>query len=150
MKKKGHMGVTPVFSDQNDRKYFEKDYKSTNTMLSIFETDNVTFNSELINLNFRKTVIKNLIKIGIVEKSKFKEINYDLSRVHEIIPETDKELDEHEFNNTIKKFYDFDTDILELYYKFILEKIAPLFPDKVYFQKTPSFRFHFPIKKKKI
>ena len=149
MEKKGHIGVTPIFADQTDREYFEKDYNSTNTMLSIFQTDNVTFSSELINLNFRKTIIKNLINLGIVEKMKFKDINYDLSRVHEIIPEIDKELDEHEFNNTIKKFYDFDTEVLELYNKFVLEKISPLFPDKIYFQKTPSFRFHFPIKKKK-
>ena len=44
-----------------------------------------------------------------------------------------------------KAYYDaFHTELIELYDKFILNVIRPLYDEKIVYQKIPTFRLHFP------
>ena len=62
----------------------------------------------------------------------------------------DKELSLNLANVAHQKFinnYEYEVSInkfLKMYKSFLQEVIAPLFPDRIYFQKQPTIRFNFP------
>ena len=85
--------------------------------------------------------------MGIIKKD-FVEINNDLSRLLEIIP-AGKNLDEHELNGVTRKFYEFDDKLQMLYVNFLTNVISPIFPNKIFYQKNPTFEFSFPQNKDK-
>ena len=84
--------------------------------------------------------------MGIIKKKDFVEINNDLSRLHEILSDREKNLDEHELNGVTRKFYEFDDKLQMLYVNFLTNVISPIFPNKIFYQKNPTFRFSFPSK----
>ena len=104
----------------------------------------VSFDTSKINL--RESLIENLFNLKIITKQKFKDINYDLTKIHEIIDDSEMEQDINEINNVSKKFYEHDNNFLQNYYILIKKFVRPLFNEKIFFQKKPTVRFNFPNK----
>ena len=100
-------------------------------------------------------------KISEIFKKKYKSIDC-LENIHKLLTSNELSLDEKEYYNKIpifgvndrksvfvKDFYDnWDKDysFLQLYLKFVINYVKPLFPedDKILIQKTPNIRFHLP------
>ncbi len=149
LQNKGHMGLTPIFSSDSDKNFFYQDLVETNIMKEVFKSDRIKLKYDYKKFDFQKAVIKNLISLGIIKKKDFVEINNDLSRLHEILSDREKNLDEHELNGVTRKFYEFDDKLQMLYVNFLTNVISPIFPNKIFYQKNPTFRFSFPQNKDK-
>ena len=140
----GHMGITPTFKSKKDQRSFIEDWNNSDVMKNIFKKDSIFGSYDFKKFNFQKIIIKELLNLKIVAPESFKEIDSDLANLHKIIPEKDKEIDDNEINNISKQFYTNDKSFLKMYKSFLQEVIAPLFPDRIYFQKQPTIRFNFP------
>ena len=104
-------------------------------MKEVFKSDRIKLKYDYKKFDFQKAVIKNLISLGIIKKKDFVEINNDLSRLHEILSDREKNLDEHELNGVTRKFYEFDDKLQMLYVNFLTNVISPIFPNKIFYQK---------------
>ena len=140
----GHMGITPTFKSKKDQRSFIEDWNNSDVMKNIFKKDSIFGSYDFKKFNFQKIIIKELLNLKIVAPESFKEIDSDLANLHKIISEKDKEIDDNEINNISKQFYTNDKSFLKMYKSFLQEVIAPLFPDRIYFQKQPTIRFNFP------
>ena len=140
----GHMGMTPIFKSKKDQRSFIEDWNNSDVMKNVFKKDSIFGSYDFKKFNFQKIIIKELLNLKIVAPESFKEIDSDLANLHKIIPEKDKEIDDNEINNISKQFYTNDKSFLKMYESFLQEVIAPLFPDRIYFQKQPTIRFNFP------
>lgn len=143
---KGHMGVIPEYSNAADRLKYLNDFNSSNTMFETFNNYVASVNFDTSKINLRESLIENLFNLKIITKKKFKCINYDLTRLHEIIDDSEMEQDITEINSVSKKFYEHDNDFLQNYNNLIKKFVKPLFNEKIYFQKKPTVRFIFPNK----
>jgi ectoine hydroxylase-related dioxygenase (phytanoyl-CoA dioxygenase family) len=140
----GHMGITPTFKSKKDQRSFIEDWNNSDVMKNIFKKDSIFGSYDFKKFNFQNIIIKELLDLKIVTPESFKEINSDLANLHKIISEEDKKIDDNEINNISKQFYKNDKSLLKMYKSFLQEVIAPLFSDRIYFQKQPTIRFNFP------
>ncbi len=144
---KGHMGKTIVFSDKDDLNNFWKDYKSKSQMEDIFNfwKYNGAYDTDLV--NFKDLIIENLKEKNILLEDSFSKKDIELKNLHKHIDPKFIKLDETEQNDVSVSFYDISKKLYQIYKGFIKNYISPLFNEPVYYQLTPTFRFHFPKQK---
>ena len=144
---RGHMGKTIPFSSDEDRNLFLQDFKNHGQMESIFNSwkHRNIFDKTIFNL--KEALINELIKKNILNKNEFKKIDNQLEKIHLFLPEEKIKLDDTEQNFVSINFYEVSSELKDEYVKFISDAVAPLFPEPIYYQQVPTFRFHFPNQK---
>ena len=106
------------------------------TMYNTFNNHAASVSFDTSKINLRESLIENLFNLKIITKQKFKDINYDLTKIHEIIDDSEMEQDINEINNVSKKFYEHDNNFLQNYYILIKKFVRPLFNEKIFFKKN--------------
>ena len=141
---KGHMGSTVKFLSTKDRELFLKDLHSKSQIMKLFNSWSYQDNYNVTEVNFRDTIIEELLKKNLINEKSFSKYGRKLEKLHLSLNDEYKNLDESEQNKISISFYETSKNINNLYEKFIKDIISPYFKDPVYYQTIPTFRFHFP------
>jgi sporadic carbohydrate cluster 2OG-Fe(II) oxygenase len=141
---KGHMGSTIKFLSKEDRILFLKDFYSPCKMNQLFSSWNYKGNYNLVDIKFKEAIVEELVSKKFVDEKIFCKENYKLEKLHLCLNSDNKSLDESEQNKISISFYETSKILSNLYVEFIKNTISPLFDEKIFYQKVPTFRFHFP------
>lgn len=141
---KGHMGSTIKFLSTKDKELFLKDLHSKSQIMKLFDSWSYQDNFNIEEVNFRDTIIEELLKKNLINEKLFSKHGRKLEKLHLSLNDEYKNLDESEQNKISISFYETSKNINNLYVKFIKDIISPYFKDPVYYQAVPTFRFHFP------
>jgi hypothetical protein len=89
---------------------------------------------------YRDQVVRLLLAKNLIEKP------CKLEHLHEALLDKDAIHYDMDFgvSQVTKEFYDTDEEFIDFYHQFLAEAVYPYFGVDFYFQKTPTFRFHFP------
>ena len=141
---KGHMGSTIKFSSKEDAKLFLKDFNSPSKIVELFSSWKYLNQYDLSKIKFKEVIIDELIKKKLVDDLVFSKNEYKLEKLHLCLNSKYKTLDESEQNKISISFYETSKILNDLYVEFIKNVISKNFNEKIYYQKVPTFRFHFP------
>lgn len=142
---KGHMGQTIKFSSEDDRLLFMNDFLSKSYMIENFNKCNITNSFNVGNIRFKELLIEELIQKKIASKNLLMKHNFELENLHKCLIGNDKnKLDSTEQNNVSINFYEISESLKIQYIILVKNYISKLFSEKIYYQKIPTFRFHFP------
>jgi len=118
---------------ESDREAFLEDMRGRNSL----KADRLFCSYDCTRFDFQAGIRRLLQKKGFHTAS-------DLGQLHTTIASEKRDLDADQLNEVSRSFYDTDNEFLSLYRRFIAEIIIPIFGQAIYFQATPTIRFHFP------
>ena len=144
---RGHMGKTIVFESDRDHELFMQDFLSPSYIEDKFNSWKVLENYDVKNIDFKQSLINELISKGIAKKEELEKYGNSLENLHKCLHDSKKNLDDTEQNEVSINFYDISDGFKKEYLKFLKHNIAKLFSEPIYFQSVPTFRFHFPNQK---
>lgn len=138
----GHYGITVRFDTEREQRLFIEEIRSTKLMQSRFGSGHHVARFDTRLLGFAGEMKRLLVEKNIVQSARLDGL--PLERLHEVLSESQKALDESELNAVSKAFYETGERFLELYRRLIRDVVGPLFGEDLYFQATPTLRFQFP------
>ena len=147
LKNKGHMGKTIKFKSKEDYDFFLNDFKKSSLIQKIFSDWKYHGIYNTANIDFKNSIIHELLAKKLVTDSQFSKYNYQLESLHLCLNADKKDLDESEQNKISISFYETSKALKIDYANFIEQEISKLFDSKIYYQIIPTFRFHFPKQK---
>lgn len=142
----GHYGKTIKFAAGDERDAFLADLFDENIVQRRLGSDRVVGTYDIARYGFEREFRRLILEKGLARARDLDGIP-GLSNLHEILPSELTDLDDTELNNMSKAFYDTDEAFLETYRCFIKDVLSPLFGTELWFQATPTIRFHFPRQK---
>ncbi len=141
------MGSTIKFLSSEDKKLFMQDFKSKSQILKLFSSWEYKNYFKISKIKFREIIINELLKKKLVDEKHFYNHGCQLEKLHLCLNDDMKNLDESEQNKISISFYDASENLKLLYYEFVKDVVSKNFPDFIYYQSVPTFRFHFPNQK---
>tara|TARA_B100001758_G_C18415378_1_gene619116 strand:- start:2579 stop:3466 length:888 start_codon:yes stop_codon:yes gene_type:complete len=147
LENKGHMGKTIKFKSKEDYKFFLNDYNHPSLIQSIFSNWKYHGEYNTKNINFKNSIVQELLEKELVSENQFSKYNYQLEKLHLCLNSENKDLDESEQNNISISFYETSKTLKKNYVNFIKQEVSKLFEKKIHYQIVPTFRFHFPKQK---
>ena len=144
---KGHMGKTIKFKSKEDYNFFLDDYNHSSLIQDIFSDWKYFGEYNTKNINFKNSIIHELLEKKLVSENQFSKHDYQLEKLHLCLNSENKDLDESEQNKISISFYETSKILKENYVNFIKQEVSKLFRKKIYYQIIPTFRFHFPKQK---
>jgi hypothetical protein len=143
---RGHMGQTITFESPDDSRIFREDIQSDHFMKRRFGRGTVILSYDTAAYDWDAILRELLIAKNIAPADKVRGLD-SLSSLHTILAEEWTALDESELNKVSKSFYDNDAAFDDLYRRFIKGVVAEHCGEPVFWQGTPTIRFHFPRQK---
>lgn len=126
--------------------YFLADLADKNAVERLFGVDQKVRFFSTGAYNFDAAVRGQIVRKGLLSAAMIFGLK-SLADIHELVSSEMQSLDVTQINGFSKALYEQDDVFLGLYHRLIQEIIAPLFEAPLYFQATPTIRFHFPNQK---
>lgn len=143
MTPRGLMGQTVKFATPAETAIFREDYVAPQYMEQWFAQDIKRISYDTEAYDWEGQIRALLVSKGIAEKSQLEGLR-SLSDLHTILGEEWTRLDESELNRVSVAFFENGEAFERLYKRFVKEVVAAHCPEPVYWQTTPTIRFHFP------
>jgi hypothetical protein len=140
------MGHTVKFDTLQDHRVFLEDIQSDHFMTRKFGQGTKIFSYDTTRCDWDGAIRQLLVEKGVVDKHRLADLP-SLSKLHTIISEDWTKLDDSELNKVSKAFYDNNAAFDFIYRRFIKEVITEHCGEPVFWQHTPTMRFHFPNQK---
>jgi hypothetical protein len=140
---KGHMGHTIRFDSPEALAVFREDVQSRQFMERKFGAHTRMCSYDVAEFDWQGMLRTLLVEKGIARAEDLARL-HSLSDLHTILTPEWTELDESELNKTSQSFYDNDAEFDALYRRFIRDVVARDIGGPVWWQTTPTIRFHFP------
>ena len=106
LENKGHMGKTIKFKSKEDYEFFLNDYNHPSLIQSIFSNWKYHGEYNTKNINFKNSIVQELLEKELVSENQFSKYNYQLEKLHLCLNSENKDLDESEQNNISISFYE--------------------------------------------
>jgi len=142
----GHIGKTVRFKDDEDYREFLRQFRSMHPLSKQYPTGQTVIDYPEKKYDFCSEIRVLLKRKGIASAEDVEKLDR-LENLHRIINPVMAELDDTELNEVSRLFYETSTEFLTLYRRFVDERVAPFVGEPIYYQKTPTIRFHFPHQK---
>jgi sporadic carbohydrate cluster 2OG-Fe(II) oxygenase len=139
---KGMMGHVVNYT-ATDRDTFLQDVHAQQFMLGRFGGHIQTLEYDTGRFDWQGVIRRALVQKGIVEETALAALE-SLSDLHSILPSEWTEVDYGELNKVSRAFYEAGEEFNALYRRFIRQVIEPECGEPVWWQETPTIRFHFP------
>lgn len=143
---RGHMGQTIKFDTPQEHSIFLEDIQSEHFMQRRFGQSVKTLAYDTKPIDWDGAIRELLVTKGIAPEQKVRDLD-SLSNLHTILGEEWTALDESELNKVSKAFYDNNAAFDRIYRRFIRDVVAKHCGEPVWWQTTPTMRFHFPRQK---
>lgn len=143
---KGHMGQTVKFETPDEMRVFNEDIRAPHFMMRRFGSGTSVLSYDTAAYDWDGAIRSLLIEKKIASKEAVLGLD-SLSNLHTILTDEWTTLDDSELNKVSKSFYDNDPEFDSLYRRFIKNVIAEHCGEPVWWQSTPTIRFHFPHQK---
>lgn len=143
---RGHMGITVKFDSPQEEEMFREDLQSEHFIQRRFGQGIVKFRYDTASFDWDSAIRRVLVEKGIASAEKVRSLA-SLSNLHEILSDDWMTLEESELNKASIAFYEVGPELEALYRRFIKEAVADRLGEPVWWQQTPTIRFHFPRQK---
>jgi hypothetical protein len=143
---RGHMGHTVRFDTAHELAIFREDVQSEHFTMRRFGRGVARLSYDTSEFDWDGAIRQLLIAKGIARESEVRGLD-SLSNLHRILAEEWTTLDESELNKASTACYDTSAEFEALYRRFIKDVIAVRLGEPVWWQRTPTMRFHFPRQK---
>jgi hypothetical protein len=140
---RGHMGHTVKFDTQLEEDIFREDIQAEHFIQRKFSHGIAKLSYDTTKFDWDRAIRRLLIDKGIGDEQTIMALD-DLSNLHTVLDAKWMTLDESELNQASIACYEIDRDFKDLYQRFIRDVIAREFGQPVWWQRTPTIRFHFP------
>jgi len=146
MEPRGHMGHTVTFASAAEEAVFRQDIVSEHFTQRRFGRGVVKFAYDTARYDWAGAIRRLLIEKGIATADAVERLD-SLSNLHTILTDEWTTLDDSELNKASTAFYENGEAFDALYRRFIKEVLAADCGEPVWWQRTPTIRFHFPRQK---
>jgi hypothetical protein len=143
MEPRGHMGHTVTFASAAEEAVLRQDIVSEHFSQRRFGRDIVKLNYDITAYDWAGAIRRALVEKGITRAADVNGLD-SLANLHTILTDEWKTLDDSELNKASTAFYENGDAFDALYRRFIKDVIAPHCGEPVWWQRTPTIRFHFP------
>ena len=143
---KGHMGHTVRFETADELRVFNEDLRASHFMERRFGSGTKILSYDTAVYDWDSAIRGLLIEKNVASKDAILGLD-SLSNLHTVLSDEWTTLDDSELNKVSKSFYDNDPAFDQLYCRFIKNVIADHCGEPVWWQSTPTIRFHFPHQK---
>ncbi len=143
---RGHMGHTVKFDTPQEEKIFLEDVQSEHFMKRRFGQGVKVCSYDTSKIDWDGAIRQLLVEKGICTDKQMRDLD-NLSNLHTILTGDWTTLGEDELNKVSKAFYDNNDAFDRIYRSFIKEVVTADCGEPVWWQKTPTMRFHFPNQK---
>jgi hypothetical protein len=140
------MGHTVTFDSPGDVAIFREDVEATHFTQSRFGRGVVKLSYDTSVFDWDGAIRRLLVEKGIASEAAVVGLD-SLSNLHTILAAEWTTLDDSELNRASTAFYENGDDFDSLYRRFIRDVIAESCGEPVWWQQTPTIRFHFPQQK---
>lgn len=137
------MGQTVKFATPAETAIFREDYVAPQFMDRWFGQGIKTFRYDTQEYDWEGQIRELLVSKGIADPHRLADLA-SLSDLHTILGVEWMQLDASELNRVSVSFFENGDDFDRLYRRFVKGVIASNCPEPVYWQTTPTIRFHFP------
>lgn len=143
MEPRGHMGHTVTFASDAEEAVLRQDIVSEHFTQHRFGRDIVKLDYDITACDWDGAIRRALVEKGITRAADVNGLD-SLANLHTILTDEWKTLDDSELNKASTAFYENGDAFDALYRRFIKDVVAPHCGEPVWWQRTPTIRFHFP------
>jgi hypothetical protein len=143
---RGHMGHTVTFESPTEAAIFREDVEAEHFTQRQFSCSIAKLRYDTREFDWDGAIRQLLIAKGVVAEDKIKALD-SLSNLHQILDDKWMTLDDSELNRASVACYEIDQNFEDLYHRFIKKVISKQFDQPLWWQRTPTIRFHFPRQK---
>jgi ectoine hydroxylase-related dioxygenase (phytanoyl-CoA dioxygenase family) len=137
------MGHTVKFDTSQDERMFLEDIQADHFMARRFGQAIKIFDYDTDKIDWDGAIRSLLVEKGILPAQTVRNLD-QLSNLHTVLSDEWTTLDDSELNKLSKAFYDNNDAFDAVYRRFIKEVVASHCGEPVWWQATPTMRFHFP------